>query len=136
MKITPEARHACYKCEEELVFDVKIGRRDICPNCNSYLHCCFNCEFWDPNVHNQCRENQGEFIRDREEGNFCLYFTFAKLGEDHSSEANEAKSKLEALFSGTALATGDGAQTIGESARSVSTEDDARAKLDALFKKD
>lgn len=124
-----EPRHACYKCKEELVFDVKIGRRDLCPNCGSYLHACFNCEFWDPNVHNECRENQGEFIRDRAQGNFCLYFTFKQMGEDNRSEQDEAKARLEALFGGGAKSTGAG------SAGPLSKEDEARAKLEALFKK-
>lgn len=129
MPITPELRHACYKCKEELVFEVKIGRRDTCPNCAAYLHCCYNCKFWDPNVHNQCTENQGEFIRDRAEGNFCLYFTFLPLGEDRSSEADSAKAKLAALFGGGASASS------GPGAGAPSKEDDARARLEALFRK-
>lgn len=128
-----EPVHACYKCEEELVFDVKIGRRDVCPNCASYLHSCFNCEFWDPNVHNECRENQGDFIRDRAQGNFCLYFTFRQKKEDNRSAEDEAKAKLNALFGGGG-ATKDPAvpNPLGSS---LSKEDEARAKLEALFKK-
>lgn len=129
MAITQEPRHACHKCKEELVFEVKIGRRDTCPNCAAYLHCCFNCKFWDPNVHNQCTENQGEFIRDRAEGNFCLYFTFSQIGEDRSSESNEAKSKLDALFGGGA------GSTAAPRVTAPSKEDEARARLAKLFSK-
>ncbi|GMV41586.1 MAG: hypothetical protein AMXMBFR64_33020 [Myxococcales bacterium] len=129
MAIPQEPRHACYKCKEELVFEVKIGRRDTCPNCAAYLHCCFNCSYWDPNVHNQCTENQGEFIRDRAEGNFCLYFTFAQIGEDRTSEADAAKSRLEALFGGKP----GGSAAPRPSA--PSKEDEARARLEKLFGK-
>jgi hypothetical protein len=115
----------CYKCNEELLFDVKIGRRDMCPNCYAYLHCCKNCQFWDPSVHNECLENRAEFIRDREEGNFCLYFTFKATEEDSISQADEAKAKLAALFGGGPSAQRSAPQTA----------DDARAKLEALFKK-
>ncbi len=115
----------CYKCHEELIFDVKIGRRDMCPNCYAYLHCCHNCEFWDASVHNECRENRSEFIRDRTEGNFCLYFTFKDSKEADGGEENDARSQLNALF-------GDGGSTV--TTASPKTKDEARARLDDLFK--
>ncbi len=123
-----EKRHQCYKCEEELVFDVKIGRLDTCPNCSAYLHSCRNCRFWSPSAHNQCLENQGEFIRDREAGNFCGHFQFRVMGEEVGGELNEAKSKLDALFGG-------GPAKPQASWGASSPEDEARAKLDALFGK-
>ena len=132
----PEERFSCHKCSEELVFEVKIGRRDMCPNCNAYLHCCFNCSFWDANVHNQCTENQGEFIRDREVGIFCLYFTFKPIAEDRTSEAVSAKDQLDALFKGRKFKKGKGdgpSLSIGLSAQE--REDEALSKLDDLFKK-
>lgn len=125
-----ETRHQCYKCQEELVFDVKIGRLDTCPNCAAYLHSCKNCRFWSISAHNQCTENQGEFIRDREAGNFCNWFAFRVMGEDTSAELNAAKAKLSALFGG-----GPAKPTAGAPAPAASPEADARARLDALFKK-
>jgi hypothetical protein len=121
-----DVAYKCYKCGEELEFDVKIGRRDVCPNCHAYLHCCFNCQFWNPGVHNQCTENRAEFIRDRAEGNFCLYFTFKKPDEDVAAEQAEAKAKLEAMFNRKPSA-GPGP--------SPKTPDEAKARLDALFAK-
>lgn len=115
----------CYKCDEELSFDVKIGRRDMCPNCYAYLHCCKNCQFWDPSVHNECKENRAEFIRDREEGNFCLYFTFKESEEGNISDAEAAKAKLASLFGGAPAPGRAAPQTV----------DDAKARLEALFKK-
>ena len=116
-----EPRFRCYKCGEELVFDVKIGRRDTCPSCYAYLHCCFNCKFWNPDVHNQCTENQGEFIRDRAEGNFCLYFTFKGIGETGDDAAAKAKERLQSMFGGGAVKT------------TPRSSDEAKARLDALF---
>ncbi len=118
--------YKCYKCDEELDFEVKIGRRDVCPNCHAYLHCCHNCEYWDEHVHNQCTENRAEFIRDREEGNFCLYFTFKKPEEDTAREQADARSKLDSMFGGGA--TGDAAPAF-----SPKTKDDAKSRLEALF---
>ena len=126
-----EPRHQCYKCEEELVFDVKIGRLDTCPNCRADLHSCRNCRFWSPSAHNQCIENQGEFIRDREAGNFCNWFSFRVIGEDNSAELNKAKSKLDALFGGG----GGGGGPQSAPVVSPKTDGDARARLEALFKK-
>lgn len=130
-----EVRNACYKCEEELVFDVKIGRLDTCPNCGAYLHSCRNCRFWSISAHNQCIENQGEFIRDREAGNFCGFFQFRVVGEDASAEINAHKAKLEAMFGGGTGAAKP-AVTWGTPEKAAERpEDAARAKLDALFKK-
>lgn len=129
-----EQRHQCYKCLEDLVFEVKIGRRDTCPNCGANLHSCRNCRFWNPSVHNQCTEVKAEFIRDREDGNFCGFFQFRVVGEDVSAEANAAKSKLEALFG--AGPKKPGLEVLGGApAGQLSPEAAARAKLDALFKK-
>ena len=127
---TEEERHACYKCGEELVFEVKVARLDTCPNCSAWLHSCRNCRFWSPSAHNQCVENQGEFIRDREAGNFCGHFSFRVVGEDvAAAEVSDAKAKLDALFGGGAANSGPTA------AGPRSAEDEARAKLDDLFKK-
>lgn len=117
--------YRCYKCNEKLSFDVKIGRRDMCPNCYAYLHCCKNCQFWDSSVHNECTENRAEFIRDREEGNFCLYFTFKESPEDDKSEAEKAKAGLQKLFGVAPAAVSKAPQTA----------EDARKKLEELFKK-
>jgi predicted RNA-binding Zn-ribbon protein involved in translation (DUF1610 family) len=132
MPLTVEPRHQCYKCQEELVFEVKIGRLDTCPNCGAYLHSCRNCRFWSLSAHNQCLENQGEFIRDREGGNFCGFYQFRVLGEDNSKEIDGARSKLESLFGKSAPAP-----TLGSLGVPVaqSPEDAARARLEALFKK-
>ena len=123
--MSKEPIYRCHKCKEELVFDVKIGRRDMCPNCYAYLHCCFNCQYWDPSVHNECTENRSEFIRDRSEGNFCLYFTFKESIDEDAGEQDDAKSRLNALF-------GEGGSSVQKAA--PKTADDARSRLEDLFK--
>jgi hypothetical protein len=127
--VETDARYQCYNCKDELVFEVKvgerpqIGRRDQCPTCTAYLHCCYNCKFWNPDAHNQCTENQGEFIRDRSEGNFCLYFTFRTIEETGDDEVAAAKARLDSIF-GKAKT-----QATPKSA------DEAKARLEALFGK-
>lgn len=123
--VDKEKKYRCYKCNELLRFDVKIGRRDMCPNCYAYLHCCKNCEFWDSSVHNECTENRAEFIRDREEGNFCLYFTFKESTEDDLTEAQKAKEGLQKLFG----------VSVDRPNKAPQTADDAKRRLEELFKK-
>ena len=93
----------CWTCRNELFFDVKVGvkvgRRDSCMHCGADLHCCKNCRHYDPNIHNQCREQVAEYIRDREAGNFCTHFDFRDSDAPKVDDAAEkAKSKLDALF--------------------------------------
>lgn len=123
--VDKEKKFRCYKCNESLRFDVKIGRRDMCQNCYAYLHCCKNCQFWDPSVHNECTENRAEFIRDREEGNFCLYFTFKESPEDEVNEAQKAKEGLQKLFG----------VSVDRPNKAPQTADDAKKRLEELFKK-
>jgi hypothetical protein len=93
----------CWSCSNEQIFDVKVGvkvgRRDSCPHCGADLHVCKNCRLWDPSIHNQCREPEAAFIRDRETSNFCAHFDF-KDGDSPTKDTGveAAKSKLNDLF--------------------------------------
>ena len=94
----------CYKCRNELEFivkvGIKVGRLDTCPHCASNLHCCKNCRFHDPDVHNECLETQADFIRDREAANFCSHFEIKDRDSapDVDDSVNRAKSQLDDLF--------------------------------------
>lgn len=123
MQFELDKTYKCYKCNEDLQFEVKIGRRDQCLNCGAYLHCCYNCKHWDLTAPNQCREAPKEHVTDRSEGNFCLYFTFIPPEEDVSTEMDAAKAKLEAAFGKS-----KGLQRSSEA-------QDPKARLEALFKK-
>lgn len=93
-----EITYNCWSCGHEIDTDTKVGRKDECPNCYADLHCCKNCRFWDPGFHNECRENISHFIRDREKANFCMSFELRPSNEDRSAEADDARSRLDALF--------------------------------------
>jgi hypothetical protein len=94
----------CWTCRNELIFDVKVGvkvgRRDSCMHCGADLHVCKNCALYDPAIHNQCREPEAQFIRDRETGNFCPHFDFknADAAPKEADNVSSAKAKLDALF--------------------------------------
>lgn len=94
----------CYKCSNELdliiTVGVKVGRHDTCDHCGANLHCCKNCRFYDPGVHNECLETQADFIRDREEVNFCSHYELKKRDSapEQDDSAEKAKAKLDSLF--------------------------------------
>ena len=94
----------CHKCRNELEFIVKVGiivgRQDTCPHCGADLHCCKNCRFHDPAVHNECQIPDADFIRERDKANFCHQFEIAKLdGPPEVNDSEErARAKLDEVF--------------------------------------
>ncbi len=92
-----EKHYFCHKCAQELIFEVKMQRTDICPHCGADLHCCKNCEYWDPGAHNECTLTITEYVSDRERANHCTHFKF-RAGEMEIEDKQAAMSKLEALF--------------------------------------
>ncbi len=90
----------CYRCGTEVPLTGKPGRQETCPHCTAYLHVCLNCDFYDPNAHNQCREPQAAWVSDKETGNFCDYFRpHAKTPHPAPSDRQQqARRKLEELF--------------------------------------
>jgi hypothetical protein len=142
--------YICWKCRQPLTLEGRVGRQDLCPHCLAALHACRNCTFWDTGAHNQCREPQAAYVPDREGGNFCDYFVFAEAAEENDPAA--ARARLEAAFAslsakGKKVVTppsndprarierafgGSGAPSAPRTAQSPN---DARKKLDDLFKK-
>lgn len=88
---------ACHHCGKDIGKVERVGRRDACLACGADLHCCLNCEFHDPNYHNQCRETEAERQVDKQIGNFCDYFSFRGAAKV-AAKKDEARAKLDALF--------------------------------------
>ena len=128
----------CWKCGHALVdMPMPLRRRDECPACDSDLHVCRMCEFYDTSVAKSCREPVAEEVSDKERANFCDYFTGQPLAHAAGgvAEAEAARSQLESLFSVESKA---GDQASGADARSLmdrkrAEADEARKQLDQLF---
>lgn len=91
----------CHSCKNDIKIEGYIARADECPNCGSDIHCCLNCEQYDPAAHNKCREPQSEWVPDREKGNFCDFFTPNKRAASAKpgvSAADKARSSFDNLF--------------------------------------
>jgi len=92
----------CWKCgtEIEVAGATRILSSDSCANCDYDLHVCRNCRFYDPNAHNECREPQVEWVRDKEKSNYCDYFqpgvesSERRPGRDSVREVKSAFNKL------------------------------------------
>ncbi len=94
---------SCCKCGEKIEYPSgsPVGKRDTCPKCDADLHCCRNCRYYDPGKHNQFAETQAEWVRYKEEANFCDYFSpnpilMARGGS--ASAPADAKKKFDSLF--------------------------------------
>jgi hypothetical protein len=91
----------CFACDAEVDFAAgeKPGFRDSCETCGADLHVCRNCEMHDPGAHNQCREPNAEWVRERERANHCEYFAPSdRGGGEAAAAASRARSQLDALF--------------------------------------
>lgn len=120
----------CWKCGASLE-DVLIpfSRREECPDCHADLHVCRMCEFYDTSVSRSCREPIADEVRDKEKANFCGYFkpTPGAYGATDSAAAEDAKSKLAALFGDTTASKEDAEREPQSEAQA------AREKLNRLF---
>jgi len=67
----------CWKCGARIEYPAgsRVGRRDTCPKCDSDLHSCRNCQFFDPSKNNQCAEPLAAPVRDKAAANLCEFYT-------------------------------------------------------------
>jgi hypothetical protein len=94
---------SCYRCGRTLNAD-DYPRGSLCPGCRCETRCCRNCEFYDPRLNNECKENQADRVVDKEKSVFCEFFrASAKVGasadapKPQSAEA-KAKTAFDTLF--------------------------------------
>ncbi len=90
----------CFSCN--LAWDVSppLSRRAECPQCGHDAKVCRNCSHYDQRAYRACREDQAEWVKEKERANYCSYFTIAKPSSQvDSSSLSTAKAKLESLFS-------------------------------------
>lgn len=114
----------CPACRTPHTFDGTLTFREECERCAADLHVCLTCRFYDPYVENECRETEAEYVAQKDRRNLCEYYK-PKSGDADAgaSEADAARAKLAALFGGEAPAP------------AATAADEAKRKLEALFKK-
>jgi hypothetical protein len=115
----------CWKCGNSLAdYTLPLRRLEECRKCGAELHVCKLCEWYDVMVAKHCREPIAEEVKDKERANFCDYFKPrpGAYSTVVTTEADRAKSQLDALFGGGKTAA-------------PSAADKAKADLEALFGK-
>lgn len=102
-----------------------MGRRDCCPKCGNDARVCKNCRFFDLSAYRNCREEQAEWVKEKDRGNFCGFF---EARDTHAADpkVDSARSKLDALFGGGPAKDDD---------PPVSQARDLSSELDAFLKK-
>ena len=90
----------CHRCGHEWVSEKKQPSvKDFCEQCSAYLHCCLNCRFYEPSLHNQCAIPTTDWVGDKEAANFCDEFEFRDADAPSAETGGEAARKtLEGLF--------------------------------------
>ena len=90
----------CWKCGNSLAaLSLPLRRLEVCLACDSELHVCRMCEFYDTTVAKHCREPIAEEVRDKIRANFCDYFR-PRPGAfvSHTAEREDAAQQLRELF--------------------------------------
>lgn len=93
----------CFNCGEKNEIADKPTRSDCCISCMADLRSCKNCEHYDANAWNECRETSAERVTEKEKANFCDYFN-ARIGREslsnneNDSLKDKALADLDALF--------------------------------------
>lgn len=88
----------CFSCGREVEVLETVGRGESCPHCDSDMHCCRNCEFYDPISANECREPVAERVLEKDRSNFCDFFRMAVNRRAEEMKVTDAKMKLEQMF--------------------------------------
>jgi hypothetical protein len=90
----------CYHCSSTVQTSVlqPIGFRDSCPSCARDMHACRNCQHFDQSAHHECREPSAEWVRDKERGNRCEYFTPNSHASARGSSSADTIAALDNLF--------------------------------------
>ena len=96
-QVTNQVKGRCFACGVEFSFGFAPGRREECPKCGADVHVCLNCKNYDKNAYNECREPQGETVKEKARANFCDYFELAGAGSGANGYADQLLEQQKAL---------------------------------------
>lgn len=90
----------CHACQKANAVSGKVGFREDCMDCHADLHCCKNCQFYDPKVYNECRETAADVVREKDRNNYCDFFQPQQKANSVADEKEKLRAAAEALFAG------------------------------------
>ena len=131
------AEIVCWNCGASLAeIPRPISRHANCPACYEDLHCCRLCRHFRRDITGQCDDDRTDPPIHKETANFCDYFR--PLADAYRAKTgirrDAARARLLDLFDDG----GEEASSAGPADDVVppSREEEARARLNALFGKD
>lgn len=63
----------CARCGRDLV-NISVAADTTCPGCQSPLHCCSNCNFFDTGARFECRKELEARVESKTKANECEHF--------------------------------------------------------------
>ena len=108
----------CAECGLDLSTAFDIQMESLCPKCGTDLHTCRNCKHFDSAARFQCSQTIKERIGKKAAANRCLLFTGRTIVVKELGQAANAPNA-----------------SVTRAAPSTRPADEARAALEALFKK-
>lgn len=91
----------CWRCGADLAtITLPLRRREECSACRAELHVCRMCQFYDRRITRQCRQDDAEEVRNKDQANFCDWFKPRSGAFDAAGAAAQqrASDQLDALF--------------------------------------
>lgn len=88
----------CFSCGTQNQVVAPVGRREECAKCGADVHVCKNCDFYDPNQYNECRETSADVVREKDRANYCDFFQLNSGRPDSGPKKEDLLSAAEALF--------------------------------------
>lgn len=143
------AASRCWNCSTMLLSDMDFKGK--CPKCNSDLHCCKQCSYFEPSTRFQCIKPIPERVNKKDMANECTFFksrvTVAR--DTDKSGGRPAGGFGSASYGSSGSSSNGGFNNAPDSSRdplasgsqsspssnSPKTAQDARAAFDSLFKK-
>lgn len=104
----------CHKCQHAWTYQPPLERRAECPKCRFDARVRLNCKHYDVGSHHECREDQAEWVKDKDRGNFCSYFEGSPKATGRGAEVGKAKDKLDQLFGGAKPAAAKTGQSLAD----------------------
>lgn len=94
----------CWRCGNDLSDEpLPLSRFAKCRTCDADLRCCLLCTKYSPDVAGQCRDDNADYVQNKDQANFCSFFrpSARAFQPDRVSKADQAKVELDALFGGS-----------------------------------
>lgn len=112
----------CWNCSTTLMGGIEFDAN--CPKCNSALHCCKQCSYFEPSTRFQCLKPIPERINKKDLANSCTFFkTRVTVARDTPTQRPV-----------TSLGANGLTRPVDQIASPKSSQE-ARAAFDSLFKK-